>query len=143
VSYDLDVGPQLRIGLAGRITGHVNGGESIYLARNADPNTHDSTSKHNPGISGVFLSPEPIATTGAGCWSQAVRDLGYRCVTGIKGYYYFVLMADTDAQLLAQERSASAPIQANGFPQDTILASSNITVLGSFAVPTPQITNCN
>ncbi|MBL7492795.1 toll/interleukin-1 receptor domain-containing protein [Frankia sp. AgB1.9] len=141
-SYDLSVGPQLQIALAGRITGHVNDGESVYLARNADPNTYDSTPKHYPGITGVFLSPEPIATTSAGCWSQPVRDLGYRCATGIKGYYYFVLMTNTDAQRLAQERTASASIQANGFPHDEILAASNIAVLASFAVPTPQIKNC-
>jgi hypothetical protein len=136
MSYDLRTGRALRIAIAGHLDGDIDPTEGLYLFRNEAPGTQTSTDPPYPGRENFYISPE-LTPDHHGCFGHRLRELAYRCISGLTFRFHVALVDRATVRQLDAERN-----NVDGFPRDRILDDPGVTFLGSFEVPTEPIDDC-
>jgi hypothetical protein len=81
------------ISLAGKVAGNVPDGMHLYLLRNSDEGSYDSTPEHHRGTVDYF-SIGKLQADSNGCWLTDRRELGYSGARGLLFHYTFALIPE-------------------------------------------------
>lgn len=128
---------QLYLRMAGRITGSVPPRTRLVLLMWTDPNSHDSTSKHNPGNGMYYLRVKEVRFDASGCWVTDTGKWVYKRAAGLRFRFYFTLVPEASVPELEHIR---AQRMGDAFITPTEAEVLGLQKLASFDIQTKPLT---